>query len=130
MTGAICAGLGLTITFGTTFYLSAQTGQLNDMFLQGTSPGVFLLATGIFTLARNVKIKGGFKKAVVYVSKASFCIYLSHIFILYILTHFGITAQMLPSIISVPLVAGIIMLVCLVIYAMISKIPLLNKWII
>ena len=126
----LCFSIGFIITFGMTFYLSAKYGTFNDMFLQGTSPGVFLLVTGIFSFARFIKVEKYFAKLIVFVSRASFCIYLSHIFILYILIHFGVMTQMLPTIISIPLISGSILLICLIIYFVISKIPILNKWII
>ncbi len=128
--GAVCFGVGMIVTFGVTFYMSIQTGVLSERFLQGTSPGVCLLAVGIFSLAPYVKVKGMFEKVVIYLSKASFCIYLSHMFILYILAHFGITAQVMPAICSVPIISILALFVCLIIYAVLSKIPVLNKWII
>lgn len=128
--GAVCFGTGFIATFGMTFYSSMNAEILSDLYLQGTSPGVFLLAIGIFSLVNIREIKGIFKKTVVFISKASFCVYLSHMFILYILMHFGIVTQKLSAIFSVPLISAIVLSGCLVIYAIISKIPLLNKWII
>lgn len=126
----LCFLSGLILTFGATFYLSQKDGILNEAFLQGISPGVFLLAVGLFSLASYVKIKEFLTRSVVYISKASFLIYLSHIFVLYILRQIGITALILQSLISVPLISGGILLVCMGIYFVISKIPVLNKWIV
>lgn len=128
--GVVCLCMGFIFTFGMTFYMSIRTGNLCDIFLQGTSPGVFLLATGIFLLSGAVKIKGVFEKIVIFFSKSSFCTYLLHMFVLYVLTYFGITAKIMPVIFSVPMISGIILLLCSIIYAILSKIPLLNKWII
>ena len=128
--GIIAFLSGIAITFGATFYLSQSDGVLNEIFLAGTSPGVMLSAIGIFVLVQYVKIKGFGKKIVTYISKASFCIYLSHMFILYILNECGITALTMLSVLSVPLLSFIVLLVCIVIYAVISKIPILKKWVI
>ena len=128
--GVGCFCLGFVITFGMTFYLSCNDRVLNELFLQGTSPGVCLLAVGIFSLASFINVKGVLKKFVTYLSKASFCIYLSHMFILYMLERFGITAQILPSVFSVPMLSAFVLLICLGIYGVLSKIPILNKWII
>lgn len=121
---------GLFITFFITFYLSARNGALNDSFLQGTSPGVFLLATGIFSILNHTKVPSRLEHGVVSISKASFCVYLSHMFVLYALSHFGVTAGMFPAIFSVPFLSAVVLAVCLVLYRILSKIPLLNRWII
>jgi len=128
--GALCFGIGFVLTFGLTLGFSLSAGVLNELFLQGTSFGVCLLAVGIFSLAPFVKLSNFCGRAVTYLSKASFCIYLSHMFILYLLTSLGITASVLPAICSVPLISILVLFVCLVIYAVLSKIPVVNKWII
>ena len=128
--GGICACIGFFITFGMTCYLSVKAGRLNDMFLLGTSPGVFLLAVGIFSLANGVKLKKHFGKAVEFASKASFCVYLLHMFGLYAFTGIGITPRILPAAFSVPIISGLALALCLAVYALLSKIPFLNKWII
>ena len=121
---------GVVITFGMTLYLSENEGVLNEIFLAGTSPGVMLLAIGVFVLMQYVKIRGFSERIITYVSKASFCIYLSHMFILYILNECGITALTIPSVFYVPLLSIFVFLICIVIYTVISKIPILKKWII
>ena len=128
--GIIAFLSGIAITFGATFYLSQSDGMLNEIFLAGTSPGVTLLANGVFVLMQYVKIRGFFERIITYISKASFCIYLSHMFILYILNECGITELTMLSVLSVPLLSFIVLLVCIVIYAVISKIPILKKWVI
>lgn len=125
-----CLCLGFLLTFGTTFYSSCNNGMLNELFLQGTSPGVCLLAVGIFSITSYVNIKGFFDKTVTYISKASFCIYLSHMFVLYALEGFGITAKIFPAVISVPIISICVLLICMGIYWILSKIPVLNKWIV
>lgn len=125
-----CFCIGFAVTFGMTFYSSYNDGALNELFLQGTGPGVCLLAVGIFSLASYVNIKGGLAKLVTYISKASFCIYLSHMFVLYALEGFGITAKIFPAIISVPIISVCVLLICMGIYWILSKIPILSKWII
>lgn len=128
--GIIAFFSGIAITFGATFYLSVNDGILNEIFLAGTSPGVMLLAIGVFVLMQYVKIRGFSERIITYISKASFCIYLSHMFILYILNEFGITALTIPSVLCVPLLSIFVFLICVVIYTVISKIPILKKWII
>jgi len=127
---AIFFVLGFLVTFGMTFFFSEQNNKLYDLFLQGNSIGVCLLAVGIFSLSSFVKLGTVSKKAVTHLSKASFCIYLSHMFVLYLLIRAGITASLFAPILSVPLIASVILCISFAIYFVISKIPILNKWII
>ncbi len=122
---------GVALIFGGTFLASLKTGILNELFLQGNGIGALLLATGLFSLAMHINLKGVFAKIVTYISKASFCIYLSHMFILYILQWCGVTALTVgPAVVSVPLIALFVLCVTLGVYWVLSKIPLLNKYII
>ncbi len=121
---------GFLIVFLSTFGLSVKAGSLNEMFLQGTSVGVCIMAIGIFSLARYIKPGDKMKKCISYISDASFCIYLTHMFVLYIMEKFGVTAFILPSAVSIPLLAIATICVCTGVYTVISKIPVINKWII
>ncbi len=120
-------GLFSTILF--TVILSRLENVLSEVFLQGLSPTVFLSAIGIFSLISHVNIKGFLKKIITYISKASFFIYLSHLFVLYTFQNYGITAQIMSPIISVPLITLMILGICILIYSVISKIPFLNQYI-
>lgn len=128
--GISCSAIGFLIAFGMTFFLSKQLSYLNELFLQGTSIGVCLLAAGIFSVSPFIKLNNIAEKVVVFFSKASFCIYLAHMFILYELAHWGIVASMMPAIYSIPLISVFAISICLILYMIIRKIPLVNKWII
>lgn len=121
---------GFSVTFGVTFYLSYKSNFLNELFMQGNSAGVCLLASGIFSIAQHLKFKTAVKNAVTSISKASFCIYLSHMFVLYQLTYFGITARLFTPFFSIPLISAFVLLISFIIYKVIFKIPVLNKWIV
>lgn len=129
-TALLCLISGFFIIFGGTFYMSQKLGVLNEIFLQGTSVGVCVFAIGIFAVSKFVKVKGSLQKMAVYISKASFCVYLSHMFILYIFQKFILAELAISSVILIPICSIIILLVCLIIYAIISKIPVLSKWIV
>lgn len=117
---------GFLMTFIMTLYLSYQDGILNEYFLWGTSPGVYLLAIGFFLVSHYIKINSYFKRCVTYISKASFLIYLSHMFVLYELGDL----LKIPLFIYIPLMAVFTLFICLILYAIISKMPVLKKWII
>ena len=121
---------GFAFTFSLTFYLSDKAGYLNEIYLQGTTLGVFLMASGIFSIAPYIKLKGILEKIVIYISKASFLIYLSHMFILYIAEKNSITAFSFNACLSVPVISVITLIICTGLYAVISKIPILKKWIV
>ncbi len=128
--GVLCSVAGFLVTFGMTLYLSLKSNALNEIFLQGTSIGVCLLSVGIFAISSFVKCENVMKKAVTCLSKASFCIYLSHMFVLYLFTHIGLTVSVLSPILSVPLISAAVLFVSFIIYIVLSKIPVLRNWII
>jgi len=129
-TAILCLISGFSIVFFVTFRLSWKNGILHEQFLSGASIGVCLYAIGIFSVFSNASFKGFIRSMVVYISKASFCIYLSHMFILYTAERFSITAMIGPAVLTVPLFSVVGLLISLVIYTIVSKIPVLNKWII
>jgi len=123
---------GFLITFGGTYISSVIKSAFDTQFLEGMSVGVCLMAAGIFGLCLSIRIpsKSKIGAKIIYLSKASFCVYLTHMFFLLILSHFGISAAFLPTIISTPIVAGIIFICSLFAYAVLSRIPFVKKWLI
>lgn len=123
---------GLLMTFGGTLIVSNIKGTFDTQFFEGMSVGVCLMAAGIFglcssvILTQNSKISG----KIIYLSKASFCIYLTHMFFLYTLSYFGIKPSILPTIVSTPIVALIIFVFSILTYAVLSRIPIVKKWLI
>lgn len=129
-TALICLLGGVSIIFFATFYMSHRNGALYELFLSGASIGVCAYAVGIFAILSRVPLKGVLKRIVVFISKGSFCIYLSHMFILYTAERFSLNAMSGPAILTIPLISVVTLLICLIIYAVIAKIPVLNKWIV
>lgn len=128
--GVFLLVVGFLLTFGATFYLSYKNNSLDELFMQGNSIGVCLLSAGIFSIASYLSFGNAATKVVASISKSSFCIYLSHMFVLYQLTDMGITARLFAPIFSVPLISAAVLFVSFIIYIVLSKIPVLNKWII
>lgn len=126
------AVLGFAFVFGGTYAMSMRTGSLYQNFLEGMSIGVALMAAGIFGTIKaiDIKLSGAVSFAVTYISKASFCIYLVHIFFIYIFLLFGFSVTAIPCIISIPLLSAAIMLLSIFVYRVISRIPIINRWII
>ena len=77
---------GVALTFGGTLVQSLQMGALSELFLQGNAPGVYLQAAGIYGFCVSALHGRKTFPVVETVSRASFCIYLVHLFFLDFLT--------------------------------------------
>lgn len=119
---------GLAVVFGGTFAGSLRRGYLYEGFLQGMALGVCLMAAGIFSLFLRHPGPSRWDGAVTFLSKASFCVYLVHVFFLRILPHFGLTAALLPKFFSIPLLAAAVLSCSLAVYWVLSRIPVVNRW--
>lgn len=122
---------GFAVIFGGTLYFSHIKGSLDARFFEGMTVGVMLLAVGVFSIAGAISKKMGniLLSTTQYVSKGSFCVYLIHLILWDRLVRAGIFPDSLP-IILIPLIAIGILLVCLLIYFILSKVPIVNKWLI
>ena len=65
-----------------------------------------------------------------FISDASFCVYLVHVFFLYLCRHIGFTTELFSGLASVPAITAAIFLSSCGVYAILSRIPLVNKWLI
>ncbi len=112
--------------------MSIKTGSLYQVFLEGMSVGVALLAAGSFALCQKVrpKLNGKVLGFVTGISKASFCIYLVHVFVIYCFGHFHITVDILPPLISIPLLSCLNMILSYIVYRILVKLPIINRWIV
>lgn len=127
----IMALAGFLFMFLGTYYMSEKQGYLYEHFLEGIGIGAALLGTGIFGIANRVKISSQkLKSVIIWFSKASFCIYLVHVMILYIMKDNGITVDFAPYIISIPVIALGIMILSSAVYAILSNIPIIKKWLV
>lgn len=122
---------GFLMTFVLTYYKSNECDALYEHFLAGNGVPVCLMAIGFFSFVQKTNIK---KRVVVktisYVSKASFCVYLIHILVMYILKKNGINTKFAPVIFSIPAYAISIFSISVFAYFILSKIPLIKKWLI
>ncbi len=123
---------GFLFVFVGTYYMSAQNGLLYTGFLEGMSLGVALLAAGIFGLGSSITTPENefLRKGMAFISKASFCIFLSHVFFIYLLRMNGLSVNILPTIISIPLITLLIFTCSLLLYPILTRIPIVNKWLI
>ena len=123
--------LGFIIIFCGTCFMSQKSGYLYEHFLSGMGVGACFLAVGIFSLVNRVEhLPEKCEKTVSWFSKSTFCIYLVHMIVMYEMRKCGVVASGFSYIISIPVVALINMGISSVIYLILSKIPVLKKWII
>ncbi|NLO22238.1 MAG: acyltransferase family protein [Syntrophomonadaceae bacterium] len=123
---------GFLFVFVGTYYISANNGLLYTGFLEGMSLGVALLAAGIFGLGSSLTTPDNelLRKSIAFISKASFCIFLTHMFFIYLLRMNGLSVSIWPTIISIPLITLLIFTYSLLLYPILARIPVVNKWLI
>ena len=121
---------GFAVTFFGTWALSARSGTLVLHFLQGTAPGVCLQAAGIYGFCVSAFSRRERLPVAETVSKASFCIYLVHVFFLDELIARGITPGVYAPVWAVPaIVLGLFVLSCGV-WLVLRRIPLVNRYLV
>lgn len=124
--GALAFAVGFALTFGGTLLLSGD--ELYTGFFEGMSVGVALQATGLFALLSGITPRHtGLTR---FVSLASFCVYLVHMFLLQIAPKLGWSILLLPCAISIPLSAIIVLAVSCGIYFVLSKIPFVKRYLV
>lgn len=130
--GAAMTVGGVALVYGGTCIASLTTGNMVYTFMEGTNVGAFLLASGCYILiVTKAKTPSDFWKNIfAWLSKASFCIYLVHVAVIYLLNNWGITIDFAPYLVSVPLLALLNLIISSVVYLLLSKIPVVNRWLI
>lgn len=126
------AGLGFVICFVGTLLRSSRLEQFNQHFLEGMSLGPFFLALGIFgaVIAWQGNWPQPFLRGVAVCARASFCVYLCHVFFLATFSNLGLDALTFSSIWGIPLVVALILLGSGLTYVVLSKIPWVRDWLI
>lgn len=120
---------GFAVTFGGCAALSLKNGALNEIFLEGMSPGPMLMAFGLFGLILS---RGGRRPAgpVGRLSRASFCIYLVHIYFLRLFQQFGLSGGASPSVLTVPAVAALMAVCGWLVWEILHRIPVVNAYLV
>lgn len=127
---ALTAAAGFGIVFCGTAALSLRDGQLNQTLLEGASPGVALLAAGVcgwaFSALGDTPSPPGLRT----LSQSSFSVYLVHLLPCWELRRLGLSAVTGPSLLFIPLTAAAVLGCSLAIWAVLSRIPLVRRWLI
>ena len=120
--------LGLAITLAGTIVLSIHRARASAEFFEALTPGVLLMAIGIYTFAMHSEIKK--PSMLIKISKASFCIYLVHDFFNIALRGLGYSATKLLPLASIPVITIVVLALSWAVYFVLSKIPIVNKYLI
>ena len=128
---ALCA-TGFILVFMPTVFMSIKSGGLYQNFFEGMSVGVALLATGLFGLSQKIRLSqnGKLLKAITKISKASFCIYLVHVFIIHCFNYLNISVNLFPTLVSIPLLSCVNLALSYCCYCILSKIPIIRRWLV
>lgn len=129
-TSLLLLAAGFLLTFCGTWTLSLAAGTPEDHFLEGMGVGMFLVALGEWGLCRSIDLPERAGRLVTGLSRASFCVYLTHVFVLQFLVRRGIRAAEGPVLVTVPAVSLWIIACCCAAYALLSRIPWVRKWLV
>lgn len=123
--------LGGAVTVGGTAFLQ-KAGNTTLILYEYATPNVAAMAVALFLLFRSLSkvwdrlSRGGLLGAV---SGLTFGVYLVHDLFLQLLSHFNITALSFAPVMSIPLLAAAVFLCSLVPVWLLSKIPVVGKFI-
>ena len=121
---------GTALTFGLTLIASLKTGGLYQVFLQGNSPGVCLQAAGLYGFCVSRWQDRDRWPVAETVSKASFCIYLTHLFVLDFLAGRGLSAGTLPPVWGVPVLAAAAFGGGFLVWLVLRRVPVVKTYLI
>ena len=127
---------GFLMVFCGTAIFSIKENELYTAFLEGMSPGVAIMAAGIFGTVKGLRPEGGrpdnskISRISFHISRASFCIYLVHLLFIHIFQRHGYTAAMRPTLLSIPVFSLIVFALSYIVYFAFSYIPGVRKWLI
>lgn len=120
---------GFAVTFWGTWRRSAAAGELDQLFLDGFSPFVLLMAAGLFRLCQCwASRRESIPRPVLFLSQASFCVYLIHPYFQW-LTRQSFFEARLP-VWSIPAQAALLLGLSMGAYALLRRIPWVRRWLI
>lgn len=130
---AVSAGLflaGFVFTFALTYWFSARQGSLDGRFLEGMTLGPCLMAAGLYGLLLQARSGARASRLVTELSRGSFCVYLVHVFFLNLDQQALWHTLPIPRLLLIPLAATALLMVSMAVYEILSRIPVVNRWLI
>lgn len=116
---------GITITFIGTYFYSALTGDLNDMFYRYLTTNVMIVSVGLFMLFKSTGRPGNsaIQAAINTVCKYSYGIYLAHPFVLYFLYKWQINWKLINIFIGIPVTTIAALFISTALVYLVNKLP-------
>lgn len=122
--------LGTVLTVVPTLFQSVKGGALSSIYIQGSAPGVVVQAAGIFGFCVSLLHQKESCLVLETVSKASFCIYLVHLFFLDFLSARGFAAGLYPPVWAVPALVAVMFAAGFAVWLVLRRIPWVNRYLI
>lgn len=126
----VMALAGFAVAFGGSWAASVAEGTLNTHFFEGMGLGMCLLAAGVYGLCHGAALPVWLARGAAYLSRASFCVFLTHIFFLKTLSRLGFNARMGGAWWSVPAVTLTVLACSCAAYEMLRRIPVARRWLV
>lgn len=123
--------LGALATVWGTTALSARAGAFSGVLFEYTAPNVVFMALAIFVLFRyvlGVSEERSRRQRLGGVARISFGIFLVHDFFIMLLRHFGVSTLSFNPILSIPVLSAAVFLCSFAVAWLLSKIPLLGRY--
>lgn len=123
--------LGAAVTVGGTAWLSRQRGELVQTLYNYDSPNIVLMSVAVFVLFRyvlGISEERSRRQRVSGVARVSFGIYLVHVFFFMVMDKLNISVLSFPPVLAVPVLAAAVFLCSFAVSWLISKIPLVGRY--
>ncbi|MGM9607398.1 MAG: acyltransferase [Oscillospiraceae bacterium] len=123
--------LGAVATVWGTTALSGHTGTFNSVLFEYRAPNVVFMAIAVFVLFRyvlGVSEERSRRQRLGGMARITFGIFLVHDFFIILLRHFDISTLSFNPIISIPVLSAAVFLCSFAVSWLISKIPLLGRY--
>lgn len=119
--------LGFAIVFGGTLAFSLALDTPYSGLMEGMTPGVALMAAGLFGAVYALSEGKGPMPRVARAAKASFCIYLIHHFFILAFRALGINVYLFYCLFSIPVLSLAVLALSILGYLVLSRIPFIRE---
>lgn len=124
------SALSIAAFVGVTYYLSLKDGKTDSTFLSNVKPMTVLVPSAFFLFAKNVFKKPTSPKAISFIAKASFGIYLCHGIVLKAFMQASLLPKDIRTVYLIAITTLATYLISLVISAILNFIPFIKKYIV
>lgn len=117
-----------------TTMMSINEGVINEWFSQYRTPNIIIESSGVYVFilnhVRRIHVSDRTKRWITNLGKWSFGIYLSHALIIeFVCGTLNITAAWISPFLAIPVITILVLGLSVLLVWLLSKIPILNRWI-